>query len=192
MHETIDTELWSTVDIRLGNDFPTVPLQWFSYGLSQQVANAMRIATRADTNIMRNGDGGLPQDHKMRVRAWRARAVAPRDLLRSDEWWGWCATVHVAFTISSKTVAEWTLDELLRAPRLRDGTQSPGSFSGVPIDLQPGLAYNVTMTPTVGKTERVRAVAIAADPMNTLLPPDLWQPIKLRCYLRGEYTRSRV
>ena len=186
---TTDAELWSTIDINLGDPFPIVPLVWFSYGLSQQVANSTRLATQADTNLMRDGNSGLPQDFKMRVQGWRARAIAPQAVLRSDAWWYWCATVAVQMYINTRRVVEWTLDELLRAPRVREGATAPGRFA-IPIDLPMQIGYEVRLIPTDGrKAEAARAIAIAANPAHTVLPPELWNPIKLRCYLRGEYTQ---
>lgn len=194
MNETVDTELWSTYDLRLDVPLPVHPMQWFQYGLSQQVSGGHgRIATSADTNLVRAGYAGLQQDCKMAIRAWRARAVAPRALLRSDEWWAWCATLRVDFTVNMRTVATWTLDELMRAPRLRGGIESPGSFV-MPIPLPQHLAYEVKVIPTVSASRHdgVRAVAIAAHPEYALLPPETWEPIKLRCYLRGNLTRPVV
>lgn len=190
--ETVDTELWSTIDIRLGDPFPTVPLEWFTYGRAQQVTNAVRPATPADTNIARNGDAGLPQDYTMHIRGWRARAIAPRAALRSDAWWEWCAFVCVRFKINQRLVAEWTLDELLRAPNLRTGVDSPGSFR-TPIELQAGLAYAVELSPQVGgrKAEAARAAALMARAEYTLVPPEHWDAIKLRCYLRGDLTKPK-
>lgn len=191
-HPTVDTELWSTIDLGLRDRFPMVPMQWFSYGLSQQVANSTRLATRADTNIVRDGYSGLQQDCSMKIRAWRARAIGPQALLRSDAWWAWCATLYVRFTVNFKTVAEWTLDELLRAPRLRAGIASPGSFSP-PIELQSNIGYDVRLEPTTSDHgEAARRIAIAADPAYAILPPDAWPSLKLRCYLRGDLTRPVV
>lgn len=194
MNETVDTELWSTYDLRLDCSLPEVPMQWFQYGLSQQVSGGHgRTATQADTNIMRNGYAGLQQGCKMMIRAWRARAVAPRALLRSDAWWAWCATLRVDFMINMQTVATWTLDELLRAPRLRGGVESPGSFIP-PIELPAGLTYEVRVIPTTTakRHDLVRQIAIETSPACALLPPETWEPIKLRCYLRGELTRPII
>lgn len=192
VNETIDTELWSTYDLRLDQPLPEHPMQWFQYGLSQRVSGGWgRVATQADTNLVRPGNAGLQHGCSMGVRAWRARAVAPRLLLRSDEWWAWCATLRVDYLISTATVATWTLDELLRAPRLR--AESPGSFIP-PLRLPSQINYEVRITPTAlaAHHDAVRQIAITARPEYTYLPPVAWEPIKLRCYLRGNLTRSIV
>lgn len=193
-YKTIDTELWSTYDLRLDVLLPEHPMQWFQYGQAQQVSGGHgRVATQADTNLVRTGSSGLQQDCKMEIRAWRARAIAPRALLRSDEWWEWCATVRVDFIINMRMVAAWTFDELLRAPRPRVDGDSPGSFR-TPITLPAGLAFEVRMTPTVlaKRHDHARQIAIATRPEYALLPPSAWTPIKLRCYLRGDLTRPDV
>lgn len=194
MNETVDTELWSTYDLRLDVALPEHPMQWFQYGLSQAVSGGHgRVATQADTNLVRSGYAGLQQGCKMDVRAWRARAIAPRVLLRSDEWWAWCATLRVDLYIHSKTVAAWTFDELLRAPRLRSGVDSPGSFR-TPLTLPEHIGYEVRITPTVlaKHHEAVRQIAVAARPAYALTPPETWEPIKIRCYLRGDLTRPVI
>jgi len=189
MNETIDTELWSTIDIALGVQFPVLSFAWFDYGLSQQVTGGVRVATQADTNIPRTGHSGLQPGWRMAIRQWRARAVGPSALLRSDDWWSWCATVYVELVIHRHNVATWTLDELLRAPRLRAGITSPGTFV-IPIELRENFHYHVRLTPTVGgqQAERARIAAVTARPEYAVLPSDLWEPLKLRCYLRGDLT----
>lgn len=194
MSDTVDTEIWSTYDLRLDAPLPEFPMQWFQYGQAQQVSGGHgRIATQADTNLVRAGSSGLQKGCKMEIRAWRARAVAPRALLRSDEWWAWCATVRVDFMINDRMFAAWTFDELLRAPRYRSGVDSPGSFC-TSIRLPEHLPYEVRLTPTViaERHDRARQTAIAACPEYALLPPESWEPIKLRCYLRGELTRPVI
>lgn len=191
MSDTVDTELWSTYDMRLDVLLPDFPMQWFQYARAQPVSGGRgRPATQADTNLVRAGSSGLQQGCKMEIRAWRARAIAPRALLRSDEWWAWCATLAVDFTINGRMVAAWTFDELLRAPRCRSGVDSPGSFRP-PIRLPEHLSFEVRLTPTViaERHDRVRQIAIEARPEYALLPPESWEPIKIRCYLRGELTR---
>lgn len=192
LNEVLDNELWSTIDLQLGNDVPTVNLRWFSYSPSMQVENAVRTATRADTNIPRKGDAsGLPSGWHFKVRGWRARAVAPRCVLREDSWWAWCATVSVAFYVRDKSVARWPFDELLRSPRLRDGVTGPGHFDP-PIEIPEACPFWVEFQPEhpYPDWDRVRELAVTADPSNAFKTPGQYTPIKLRCFLRGALTTA--
>jgi hypothetical protein len=99
--------------------------------------------------------------------------------------------VSIRFEYNDRTVASWTLDELLRAPRPRTDYTSPGTFNPRLI-LHEGLNFQVVVEPSSRPTPAFQAAlldSVVADPMNAVVAAGDWTPIKLRCYLRGWYWR---
>jgi len=77
LSDWIDDKLYGTVQLNNGQ---TNEIIAFSNGRSQPIPGGTRIQTRADTNIPRNGETGLPKDWEMLVYGWSwqfIRAMRP-------------------------------------------------------------------------------------------------------------------
>lgn len=68
----IDDKLYGSAQFSNGQ---TSPLEVFSSGRSQPIPGGVRVQTRVDTNIPRNGDTGLPKDWEMLVYGWGIEIV---------------------------------------------------------------------------------------------------------------------
>jgi len=60
----IDDKMYGCVQF---NDGQSAPVEAFASGRSQTIPGGVRVQTRVDTNIPRNGDSGLPKDWEMLV-----------------------------------------------------------------------------------------------------------------------------
>ena len=67
LSDWIDDKLYGTVQLVNGQ---TNEIIAYSNGRSQPIPGGTRIQTRADTNIPRNGETGLPKDWEMLVYGW--------------------------------------------------------------------------------------------------------------------------
>ncbi len=68
----IDDKLYGSIQFSNGL---TSPLEAFSSGRSQPIPGGVRVQTRVDTNIPKNGDNGLPKDWEMLVYGWGIEVV---------------------------------------------------------------------------------------------------------------------
>jgi hypothetical protein len=79
LSDWIDDKFYGTVQL---NDGQTNQVIVFSNGRSQPIPGGTRIQTRADTNVPRNGETGLPKDFEQLVYGWgfkMVRAMRPPD-----------------------------------------------------------------------------------------------------------------
>jgi hypothetical protein len=72
LSDWIDDKLFGTVQLNNGQ---TNEIIAYSNGRSQPIPGGTRIQTRADTNIPRNGETGLPKDWEMLVYGWGWKLV---------------------------------------------------------------------------------------------------------------------
>lgn len=175
-------ELWSTIDVSIHYGPSANTFEWFQSAVGTMAPGSSRCLTSADTNVRWSG-GRLPQGHRFLVDRWRVRVVAPRVLLRDDSWWEWCSWTEVRFEVRWSTVANLPLDELIKIPRTRESHFRPA------IEIDADSPFRVALNPQniVRDWNRLRARILEESPMYAVLDVAQWPPIKLRCFLSGQF-----
>jgi hypothetical protein len=155
-----DRDLWATFDITRHSS--AVPVDPFSVARSQWVVGSYpgRPATAADTSLMRPGDSGLSQSYAFIACGWRATAIAPKRVIKSEAAQAYFATTSARLMYRRRVYAEWPLSELLREapPPVAQEQQQPatshddpppqhGQRFALPFRVQENLSYGVEVSP---------------------------------------------
>lgn len=119
--EYIDGEMYASFDVtEVGQQYHWEP---FDFWYGQRIEDSRpigRTATKADTNLVRAGNCGLPRDWESYIYAWRASLEAPAALAESDEMRAFLAASSATFHYLGRRFANTSLADLIRTRPLPD------------------------------------------------------------------------
>ena len=153
-----DGELYATFDLT-GDGGGRSCWEPFNVARGAVIEETTRVASRADTSLVKTGDSGLPQDWEALIFGWRAVVEGPKEILESDELAAWAAATSCQLHYNMRPRCTLQLSELLRAPMIPvdDAEKKEAElidaagwlrnlargFLTIPIHIRCGLMYGV-------------------------------------------------
>jgi len=135
--EPIPYALYSTL-VMTAETVPRKAVGLFNYSVSADIPGTAHAATKADTNLVRSGAVGLPQEWSMWIHGWRAQS----NTALGGAFWNWAAHTSAQFTYRGTSAFTSPLLDLLHGVR---PTHAPKDAFAVRLTEQ--QSFDVVLEP---------------------------------------------